>query len=456
MNIKTILKGMILFGFLGAECMAEESISCSKKNILFIVSDDCNWSLGCWGHPVVKTPNIDRLSRKGVRFKRANCQVSVCNPSRASFLTGLRPERTGVWDNAMNFRDIHPDLLTMPQYFRENGYWTGTVGKIFHHGERDPQSWNWCGDWRVDELRGTKGFSRNVTGGRLPWALYKEVESGELPDDRIAQLAVEKIGELDPDNPFFLAVGFIRPHDVFYAPKRFFDMYPLDSIQVDEKMAGQEIPRGAYGVSSWKDAYNVIEDKDKKELLRAYYACVSYMDEQVGKVLDALKESGLEKDTLVVFMGDHGYHNWEKNWWGKCTVWELSTRTPLIISGDGLPSQNFDCYRVVELLDLCPTLVEWAGLPKMPERDGRSLVPLLHNPDMPDACWRGEAFTQFGPNLRAIRTDRWRYCEWRGSQGGEALYDHSNDPDELVNLALNPEKKVVVKRLKLRMLDVLP
>ncbi len=286
MNITVILRLLVILYVAGSACASVVG-SEAHKNVLLIISDDCNWSLGCWGHPVVKTPNIDRLSKRGIRFKRAYCQISVCNPSRASFLTGLRPKRTGVRNNSVDFRDVRPDILTMPQYLREHGYWTGTVGKVFHHGERDEKSWSWCADWRVDELHGTKGVSRNVTRGRLPWTSYKEVESGELPDDRIAELAVKKIRGFSQRKPFFLAVGFIRPHDVFFAPKRFFDMYPLVSLELNEKLPGQKLPRGAYGVAAWKDAYEMMTNQDKKELLRAYYACVSYMDEQVGKVLAA-------------------------------------------------------------------------------------------------------------------------------------------------------------------------
>jgi len=418
------------------------------KNVLFIVADDLNMALGCYGHPVVKTPNIDALARQGVRFDRAYCQVSVCNPSRASFLTGLRPARTGVHDNEKSFRAQRQDILTLPQHFKQHGYWTGAVGKLFHHGNDDGKSWSWLQPWadethretkgaqawNLNEIKMTRGDGRNVTGGRLPWAVWRSVESGQLIDERSTDLAIRQIKGFTREQPFFLGVGFIRPHDLFFAPKEYFDMYPLDSIKLplrDET----GIPRAAYGIKEWKDVYETLNDHDRKELLRAWYACVSFMDAQVGKVLDAVKQQGLADNTIVVLTSDHGYHNWEKDWWGKCTVWELSARVPLIVAGSMLPRKDAGCDRVVELLDLAPTLVDLAGLPPMPGRDGRSLMPLLANPALSDDEWNGAAFTEFGSNLRSVRTGRWRYCQW-GAE--EALYDHQTDSQEANNLVGKP------------------
>jgi arylsulfatase A-like enzyme len=439
----------------------------ARQNVLMIVSDDLNWVLGCYGHPIVKTPNLDALSRQGVRFQRAYCQVSFCNPSRASFLTGLRPSRTGVLDNTKIFRAVHPEILTLPQHFKENGYWTGRVGKLFHEGNEDVQSWLWrphlpfdrlpeqhplrkaspLNHWAIqntiDELH-TQGEGRNVTGGRLPWAQWRAVESGDLVDERIANAAVKQIRTLSSAQPFFLGVGFIRPHDPFFAPKRFFDLYPPESIRLPAS-TGSGIPPTAYGIKQWGDVYETLNDRDKKELLRAYYAGVSFMDEQVGRVLAAMRERGLAERTLVVFMGDNGYHQWEKNWWGKVTVWELSARVPVIIASPNLPRQNADCHRVVELLDLAPTLVEMVGLPPMPGRDGRSLVPLLRNPMLPWQQWDGVALTEYGPRLRSVRTERWRYCRF-GTD--EALYDHAADPGETVNQVASTKYRSVVERLR--------
>jgi iduronate 2-sulfatase len=422
----------------------------SHPNVLFVISDDLNEAIGCWGHPVVKTPNIDRLSRNGIRFQRAYCQFSVCNPSRASFLTGLRPKNTGVRDicNGEDFREVHPDMITLPQYFRQNGYWTGTVGKSFHRGERDADSWSWCADWNVNEGN-TTGNLHNPSDGKLPWCKWRQVESGTIVDDRITELAVEKLALLDQSKPFFLTVGFIRPHNPYFAPKEFFDLYPLETLQlpVDSDFeTNPDIPASAYGWKEWYAAYSKMDQSDKKELLRAYYACVSYMDDRLGRVLKALEEKGVANNTIIVFTSDHGYHNWEKGWWAKSTVWEMSARVPLIIAGDCLPEKEQDCFRIVEMIDICPTLVELCGLSSFPARDGRSLVPLLRHPAMDDAEWGGAAFTEFGA-MRSVRTEQWRYCRWN-DDGDEALYRYSGDPDESFNLLLDTVRSEVVNRIR--------
>jgi iduronate 2-sulfatase len=443
-----------------------------RKNVLLIVSDDLNWCVGCYGHPVAKTPNIDALARQGVRFDRAYCQVSVCNPSRASFLTGLRPARTGVYNQEQDFRTQHPDILTLPQYFKKKGYWTGAVGKIFHQGCNDEPSWtwqqpwasaelqarkeknpqDWAQPWHLDELKSTLGEGRNVSGGRLPWSVWRSVTNGLLMDDRICEMAIQKIKGFTNGQPFFLGVGFIRPHDLFFAPKKYFDMYPLDSLKLPPQ-GSTGIPRSAYGVEEWKDAYESMNDQDKKELLRSWYAGVSYTDYHVGQVLAALKQQGLADSTIVVFMGDNGYHNWEKDWWGKCTVWELSARVPLIIAGAGVPQKNGSSEHVVELLDLAPTLVQLAGLPPMPDRDGRSLVPLLISPNLPAEDWKNIAYTEYGQELRSVRTGKWRYCKW-GTD--EALYNEITDPDENTNLVKNPEARTILKELRQKLAAMYP
>jgi arylsulfatase A-like enzyme len=269
-----------------------------------------------------------------------------------------------------------------------------------------------------------------------------------LQDDRTADFALEQINLLSKEKPFFFGVGFIRPHDLFFAPKRFFDMYPVESMQLPAQDESYPIPESAYGWKPWLKSFKALNQQDKKELMRAYYAGVSYMDEQVGKVIAALKQKGLYDNTIIVFMGDNGYHQWEKNWFAKCTVWELSARVPLIISTPENRSKPTVSNRVVELLDLCPTLVELAGLTAMPGRDGRSLVPLMKNPTMYDKKWNGKAFTQFG-ETRSVRTDRWRYCEWGKSD--EALFDHKNDPDEKINLATNPKYQKLIKQFRLEL-----
>lgn len=428
-----------------------------KKNVLFIMADDLNWVLGCYGHKQIKTPNIDALAAQAIKFNNAYCQVSVSNPSRASLLTGLRPDKTKIYNNSSSFREINPEIVTMPQYFKENGYWTGVTGKIFHFGNDDEKSWTWMQPWnpdslgekskdlrwRFDEEKSTTGEGRHV--GNERWMKWRAVESGVLQDDRTTAYAIEQINGLSADRPFFFGVGFIRPHDVFFAPKRFFELYPLESLKLPVQDDAYQIPESAYGWKPWLKSFEALNEQDKKELMRAYYAGVSYMDEQVGKVIAALKNKGLYDNTIIVFLGDNGYHQWEKNWFAKCTVWELSARVPLIISTPESRNKPKVSNRVVELLDLCPTLVELAGLTAMPERDGRSLVPLMKNPTLNDKKWKGKAFTQFA-ETRSIRTDRWRYCEWGKSD--EALFYHKNDPEEKVNLASNIKYKKLIKQFK--------
>jgi iduronate 2-sulfatase len=429
----------------------------SKKNVLLIMADDMNWVLGCYGHKQIKTPNIDALAEHSIRFNKAYCQVSVSNPSRSSLLTGLRPDKTGIYGNNYSVRELHPDVVTMPQYFKENGYWTGVTGKIFHFGNDDEKSWTWIQPWNPDSLgekskdhrwrfseeKTTKGEGGHV--GKERWMNWRAVESGLLQDDRTANFAMEQINSLSKDQAFFFGVGFIRPHDAFYAPKRFFDLYPIESMQLPAQDETYPIPESAYGWKPWLKSFKTMNDLEKKELMRAYFAGVSYMDEQVGKVITALKQKGLYDNTIIVFMGDNGYHQWEKNWFAKCTVWELSARVPLIISTPEGREHPAVCDRVVELLDLCPTLVELAGLNPIPGRDGRSLLPLIKNPALPEKRWKGKAFTQFG-ETRSVRTDQFRYCEW-GSVD-EALFDHISDPDEKINLAKDPKYKDLIQKFR--------
>ncbi|AKJ65154.1 sulfatase [Kiritimatiella glycovorans] len=424
-----------------------------RKNVLFLISDDLNTDIGCYGHPIVQTPNLDALARRGVRFHHAYCQFSVCNPSRASFLTGLRPETLGVVNNKDNFRDLNPDVVSLPQFFREQGYYTATIGKTFHVGEKDPKSWDFAAEWWLDELRSTKGPFDNPTRNhehQLGWCLWKEVTEGDTYDDSILRHTLDQLDVCaQKEEPFFLACGFIRPHNPYFAPQRFFEPYPVEKLRLPEEPAdADDPPAGAFPIGQWGQAYEQLTTVEKKELLRAYYACISYVDDSVGQVLDRLRELGLEEDTIVVFLGDHGYHCWEKDWWGKTTVFERSARSPLMIAYPGMPTAGRTCHRVVEFLDLYPTLARMAGFERPEGLEGRNLVPLLREPTMAWDEWSGAAYTQFGRNLWSVRTERWRYCEWTGREGGRALYDHKNDPEEHHNVVDHPEYAETVERLE--------
>ncbi len=438
-------------------CCALASVSAksTRPNVLLIVADDLNELLGAWGHPVVKTPHIDQLASEGFRFRRAYAQAAVCGPSRASFLTGRRPQEVGVIDNKAKFRDSCPDLVTLPQFFRENGYYAATAGKVFHHDQIfDEPSWDTCDpNWRFDEFKATFGESNDVTNGKLPWITWRAVEEGTLWDDWVLNtVKVEIKKQQNAEKPFFIAAGLMRPHDPFFAPKKFFDMYPLETIRLPENATREGLPTAAFGsFGDWMVEIDGIDAQGRKELLRAWYACISYVDAQVGKMIDALKNEGLYEDTIIVFMGDHGYHNWEKGWWGKATVWELSARSPLVIRVPG-KSGDADVYRIVEFIDLYPTLAELAGLPQPERLSGRSFVPLIENPNTPDSDWNGLAYTQFKDGLYSLRTERFRYCEWgMGDQIVPALYDQTVDPSEEVDLSADPKYKNLVHEFSVQL-----
>ena len=431
-----------------------------RLNVLLMASDDLRPDLGCYGHRLVKSPNIDRLAARGVRFDRAYCQYPVCNPSRVSLLTGLRPDTTGVLGNNVHFRKTIPDAVTLPQLFRRNGYFAASLGKIFHRGLTmedvrpemdDPESWDVARYFQATPL-GLKGEGRNLTGGRLAWCRWLAAEGTDedQPDGQMAREAVRLLeGHKARGKPFFLAVGFHKPHDPFIAPKKYFDLYPLESLtppaepEPETDDPPQAIPRG------WKEEFAKFTDREKREYMRAYYAGVSFTDAQVGKLLDALERLGLAEDTVVVFFGDHGFHLGERGWWNKNTLFELSARAPLIVAMPGAKGGGKASPRLVEFVDIYPTLVELCRLEGAPAGlEGKSFVPLLHDPQRP---WKPAAFTQVQRGKiagRSVRTERWRYTEWDAGAAGAELYDHDKDPDERHNLAADPAQARTVEELK--------
>ena len=438
--------------------------SVRRPNVLFIAVDDLRNDLGCYGHPQVKTPNIDRLAARGVRFDWAYCQYPVCNPSRTSLLTGLRPDATGVLDNNTNFRTKLPDIVTLPQLFRQQGYYTASLGKIFHRGltmedlraEMDDQpSWDVARYFQAT-TRGNQGEGRNMTGGRLEWCrwLAAEGEDEDQPDGQIAREAIKLIEERR-DKPFFLALGFHKPHDPFNAPKKYFDLYPLEQLKLtlDAANRSPELPQALPG-GAFREAFARFTDQERREFMRAYYAGISFTDAQVGKVLDALDRLRLADNTIIVFFGDHGYHLGERGWWNKNTLFELSARAPLIVAAPRINARGQSSARLVELLDIYPTLVELSKLPAPAHLQGRSFVPLL---DAPRRAWKQEAYTQVQRGTtagRSIRTERWRYTEWRNESGmviGAELYDHQTDQTEWKNLANDAQFAPVRKELAARL-----
>lgn len=445
-----------IFSFNGS--YAEEGPGKPKKkyNVLFIAADDMNNDLGCFGSTFVKTPNIDRLAKMGVKFDKAYNQFPLCSPSRSSLLTGQRPDVTGIYELQTHFRKNLPDVVTLPQLFKNNNYYSARVGKIYHYGVPgqigtdgldDPTSWNYKvnpkGRDKTEESLVKNLTPTRALGSALAY-LATEGTDDEHTDGMIANEAI-KILEEKKDESFFLAVGFFRPHSPYIAPKKYFDMYPVDQVPLPKEVANDldDIPDAALFT---KPSHWGLSEAERKEALRAYYATISFTDAQVGKLLDALDRLKLTDNTIVVFWSDHGYNVGQHGQWMKQSLFEHSARVPLIISVPG-GTKGKASGRTVELLDIYPTLAELAGLTPPQKLAGTSLTPLLKKPD---AKWDKPAYTQvkrgqiFG---RSVRTERYRYTEWDEGRAGVELYDYQKDPDEFTNLSKDESYKSTLNDL---------
>ncbi len=430
-----------------------------RLNVLMIVADDLRPELACYGKTNVQSPQIDRLARLGLRFERAYCQYPVCNPSRISFLTGLRPDTTQILDNSVHLRKVLPKVVTLPQLFRTEGYFTASLGKIFHRGLTmedlrpdmdDTNSWDLALYFQATQ-KGLQGKGRNLTGDKLSWCRWLAAEGGDedQPDGQIAREAIRLLRE-KRDQPFFLAVGFHKPHDPFIAPKAYFEKYPPQTLALYSANSPTGEPPLAIG-SGWKQQFAQFTDKEQREYLRAYHACTTFTDAQVGKVLDEVDRLKLWDDTVILFLGDHGFHLGERGWWNKSTLFELSARVPLLVWAPKMKASGQSCSRLVELLDIFPTVTELCGLKPPPEVQGRSFVALLNDPQQP---WKDAAFTQVQRGKiagRSVRTERYRYTEWDGGKRGAELYDHQSDPNELANLAAHSAYVSIVRDLSKRL-----
>ena len=437
------------------EAAETAQLSPRKLNVLFIASDDMRPELACYGNKLVQSPHLDRLAARGVRFDRAYCQYPLCNPSRTSLLTGRYPTTTGVLDNNQYFRDQHPDWATLPQHFRAHGYVTARTGKIFHGGIDDEPSWMEGAEKGGTRQPRTAQQQKAQRENSDRWAAVEKEES--QGDYRSATRGIELLEEYH-DKPFFIAVGFAKPHSPLLAPKIYFTQYEASNIPLPADFKPRPtLPEGFPPASlpmrngDLFIARDAIEP-DARDMIRAYYACISFVDAQVGRVLEALDRLKLRDNTVVVFFGDHGYHLGEKGKWSKHnSLFEVGTRVPLIISAPGLPGNGQASARIVEFVDLYPTLVELCGLPKPPGIEGDSLVPLLKSPG---AAWDHAAFTvtKAGQALgQSVRTERWRYTEWNEGKAGAVLFDEQADPHELKNLADDPEYAKTVTEMKERL-----
>lgn len=444
-------------------------LSAAGYNVLFIMADDLRPELGCYGARHIHSPNIDKLAARGTLFERAYCQVSVCNPSRSSLLGGVRPDTTGVLDNQHFLRPQLPDIVTLPQHFKNNGWYSMSLGKIFHHSDRepgdDPQSWSepaWYHgvpyqSWFSKETNEKLKAIKKLPADKRPKLVRgPPFEASDEPDEvysdgQTAAKAIETLQRLkDMGKPFFLGVGFHKPHLPFTCPQKYWDMYPADTIKLpDNYQASPDVPAPAlhnwYELRSYGDvpAAGGIPDEMALNLIRGYRACTSFVDAQIGRVLDELDRLGLREKTIVVLLGDHGYHLGENGIFTKMTNFELGTHAPLIVSAPGQkPGQR--TRALVEFVDIYPTLAELCGLKLPSHLEGTSFASLLADPLQKG---KAAAFSQYlrpGKEKfmgRSIRTDRWRYTEWSNMQDeliGTELYDERTDPQENHNLAKDP------------------
>lgn len=416
----------------------------ARLNVLFIAVDDLNdWTTFLGGYPGVKTPNLDRLARRGTFFTRAYCSAPACNPSRASLLCGVRPSTSGVYHNSNPWRVQLPEAVTLPQHFMAGGYKVWGGGKIFHGRFRDPQSWHVYfprpGD-PVPKIRPANGIPKTA---HFDWGPV-EVGDGAMGDTRVTDWGVKFLGQ-EHEGPFFLAVGLFRPHLPWYVPKKYFDEYPLADVKLPE-MKEDDLddvpPIGRRMARPGGDHAKVLKYNQWEKAVQGYLASISYADGQIGRLIAALDGSPYAGNTIIVLWTDHGWHLGEKLHWRKFTLWEEAGRVPLVFVVPGVTKPGTRCDRTVSLLDIYPTLADLCGLPVGEHLEGKSLKPLLEDPTLP---WDRPVVTTHGRNNHSVRSERWRYIRY--SDGSEELYDHRSDPMEWTNLAGDP--KYAVQREKL-------
>jgi len=453
-------------------------------NVLFIVVDDLRPQLHCYGHEQIISPNIDRLAARGTVFNRAYCQQALCAPSRASLLTGCRPDTTQIWDLKRKVRQAMPHVLTLPEHFKNHGYHTMSLGKVYHHPDDDLQGWSehpwyprnpWPGyiTRQAEEIH-QKYWNQSVGVG--PPVEYIEVIDEAYPDGQLTFNAIQALQRIK-DQRFFLAIGFYKPHLAFACPKRYWDFYLRDKISLTENPLS---PRGVPPIAlhNWDELRRhhgipkkgSLSDDQARELIHGYYACVSFIDAQIGKLLNELERLGLNKNTVVVLFGDNGWHLGDNGLWCKHSNFEVATHCPLIVSVPGQKAVDSKTDALTEFVDLYPSLCEICNLPLPDHLEGTSFVSLLNDPDLP---WKEAAFSQIArPGMccspdeiieamgYVIRTDRYRYVEWIQCEGnkllGKELYDYDSNPLEKVNIVDDPEKKSIVQDLAKKLRAAFP
>lgn len=442
--------GIMAMGLLASFSVSAQTPD-QKPNILFIAVDDLRPELGCYGCEEIKSPNIDRLAARGAAFKRAYCQVAVCGASRASVLTGLRPTKTRFIDFDAYAEKDAPDAMTLPEELQKNGYICLSNGKVFHHKE-DTAGRSWSKPpWRLDgSLTFLDPASRSMINPKTkrgPVFEAPDVPDNAYCDGMIADKTIEDLKQLAKEGkPFFLGCGFMRPHLPFYAPKKYWDMYSNEQITVaNNQYRPKDAPKALISSTEILSYHNrgieYNSDEWHRSCRHAYYACVSYVDEQIGKVLKTLDDLNLTENTIIILWGDHGWLLGEHDFWGKHNVMHRTVNAPLILAGPGIPSgQKLD--QLVEFVDIYPTLFDLAGLTTVNAGlQGASFVPILKNPDH---AWKNAVFSSYGPAISVV-TKRYNYAEFKN--GEKMLYDLKTDPDENTNLAGKEEYSVIIGRL---------
>lgn len=451
-------------GLLGASLPA---IGAARKaapkppNILFIAVDDLRPQLGCFGHAETRSPNIDKLASRGTLFQRAYCNVPVCGPSRVSVLTGIRTN-ANQWES----KNLKTDYATLPAFFKKHGYHAISNGKVFHvmndskedwselpwrsveiyYGKKDWANYNAYGLWQDDESSG----KTNPRSKRGPYCEAADVPDNAYQDGKVADKTIADLQRMKTLNePFFLACGFWRPHLPFNAPKKYWDMYKRDEIKMAENRFRPENLPDPCRTSREIDGYGLTgprkeSDEFHKEARHAYYACVSYVDAQIGKVIQSLEDLGLAENTIIVLWGDHGWNLGEHNFWGKHNTLNNALHAPLVVCAPGTRKNN-RTNRLVEFVDIYPTLCELAGLPVPRHAQGKSFVPLMNDPKQ---TWKPAVFSKWS-GCQAVKTDRYLYTEWKKGNkvSHRMLFDHNVDPLENVNIAENPDAKETVEKL---------